>query len=396
MVDPHTVELVWHQPYAFVLDAVAQVPIQPAHVIARLTGRQYDDAATNPLNRHPVGTGPFSFVRWDTAERIVLKRNPGYWGRKAYLDRVIYRILPDNEIAHQLCLRGELDLADAVQPADWAQMTTDRDLARQYHRVLAPETAFVYVGWNTRRPMFSDVRVRRALAMLFPASALIRDIERNLVTPSTCPFYQRGPDCDPALKPLPHDPEAAVRLLAAAGWKDHDGDGILDRDGHPFRFSLLIYPASPVSVKIATLMKDAYGKAGIEVRIQQNEWSSIVTRYQHGEFDATALAADPGPRMDPVPQWASSSVEHGSNYFAYRDPESDRIMDQARRTLDPARRHALYRKLTGRIFAAQPVDFLYVQSNPTLVSRRLRGVRPSIFWWQPEDIWITAPRAPRR
>lgn len=396
VVDDHTVRLVWKTSYFLALDAVSQVPIQPAHVIAKLSGRDYDQAAKNPLDRHPVGTGPFVFVRWDTRSRIVVRRNEHYWGRKAWVEKVIYRIVPDNTTAQMLAQRGQLDIWDVVQPSMWKPMQTDPEMVRRYHRAMVHGTGYVFVGWNARRPTFADPEVRRALGMLFPTKELREKIERGLVGPSTCPLYQDSLDCDPSIEPLPYDPEAAVKILARRGWKDTDGDGLLDKNGVTFRFDLLIYPGSTVSRRIATLMKEAFHRAGIDVLIREADWSSMVTRLDHGEFGATALQWNPGVEGDPMPFWHTSAIAHGSNYFAYSDPKADAIMEKAQHTLDAAKRHALYRELDRLIWKAQPVTFLYTSRDLALVARRVKGVRMTPFWWQPQDMWIVSPAARSR
>ena len=385
-VDAHTVRLRWKAPYFLALDAVAQTPIQPAHVIAALSPAAYNEAGKNPLNRHPIGTGPFRFVEWVTSEKIVLERNPDYWGRKAYLDRVVYRIVPDHTVARELARREELDLWDAVQPRDWIEMK-DPVFRRRFHRLKYPMGGYVFVGWNLRRPQFQDARVRRALAMLFDADGLIRHVQFGIPSRATCPFYAKGPDCPP-IDPVPYDPREATRLLDEAGWRDSDGDGWRDRDGHRFSFGLMIYPQSTISERIATLMKESYGRAGIEVRIQKTEWSAMARRLDEGEFDATALQWDVGPRSDPAPFWHSRSIGRGANHFGLEDPEVDRLIDEARLELDDGRRHALYRRLARRLYDLQPVMFLYVPVRLNLVHVKLRGVRPSLEWWQPQDWWI--------
>ncbi|RMG10195.1 MAG: hypothetical protein D6729_19785 [Deltaproteobacteria bacterium] len=385
-VDPSTVRFTWREPYFLALDAIARVPIQPAHVIGKLSASEYNEASKNPMNRSPIGTGPFRFAEWVAGEKIVLEKNPDYWGRKAYLDRVIYRIVPDHTVARELARREEIDLWDAVQPHDWAKMT-DRVFRTRFHRVKYLTASYVFVGWNNRRPFFHDARVRRALAMLFDVDAFLRHVNFGIAPRATCPFYAAGPDC-PKIEPIPYDPAAAAALLDEAGWRDHDDDGWRDRDGLRFSFTLMIYPQSTVSERIATFMTEAYRKAGIEVHIQKTEWSAMVKRLDEGEFDATALAWDVGPRSDPMAFWHSRAIEAGANHFGFVDPEVDRLIEAARLVRDDEARHALYRRLSRRLYALQPVLFLYVPVHLGLVHVKVRGVRPSLLWWQPQDWWL--------
>jgi len=135
-------------------------------------------------------------------------------------------------------------------------------------------------------------------------------------------------------------------LLSEAGWRDHDGDGILDKGSVPFRFGLMIPASSPEAAKMATKLKEDFGRAGIDLRLQRVEWSIFVRRLRTHDFDACTLAwADSGPRGDPTQIWHSSSREGGSNYVGFDNREADLLMDEARGTLDDERRDALYRRL---------------------------------------------------
>lgn len=389
--DAHTVRFIWKQPYFLALRAIAKVPIQPAHVIKALSPEAYNDAATNRMNRAPIGTGPFRFVEWTTGEKIVLERNDDYWGKKAWLSRVVYRIVPDHTIARELTRNEEIDVWDAVQPHMWQDMN-DPTLRTRFHRVRYNPASYVFIGYNARRPQLKDARVRQALTKLFPRRGLIERIQYGLVRPTGCHFYWASKDCDPSLLgSLDPDLPGALKLLAKAGWTDHDGDGVLDQNGVPLRFSLMIYPQSTVSERVATLMKEDYRKAGIEVEIQKVEWSAMVRRLDDGEFDATVLQWDTGAEHDPTVFWHSKSVGNGSNYFAFRNLRADEIMEAARVELDAERRHALFRELGVILKREQPITWLYSGARLGLVHRRLRGVRPSLEWWQPRDWWISSP-----
>jgi peptide/nickel transport system substrate-binding protein len=389
--DERTVVLRWKQPYFLALDTIGRTAIQPAHLLENLDGRSYNEAATNPLNRAPVGTGPFRFVRWDSARSIVLERNDDWWGAGdggPFVDRVVYRIVPDHTVAQQLAERGELDLWDAVQPHMWIRMTERDGLRRRYHRVRYDSAAYVFIGWNAARPHLSDPAVRRALAMLFNRDALVERIQHGLARPATCHFYFESADCDPDLAPIPHDPEAALAALLEAGWHDTTGDGLLDRDGQPFRLQVMIYPASEVSERVATMMQESYRMAGIEVRIQNVEWSSMVRRLRSGEFDATVLMWSTGPISDPTPHWHSASMTDGANYFAFENAEADALIEAARHELHAPARQEKFRALGRILYEAQPVAFLYNPAHLALVHERVRGVRPSLEWWQVRDMWI--------
>ncbi len=387
-LDDFTVRFELTQPYFLSLDGIfASVPIQPAHVLRGLTGAQYNDASTNPLNRHPIGTGPFRFVEWQAGQRIVLERFEHYWGRSPWLDRVLFRVVKDPAVALELAGRGELDVL-GVTAEQWWTMNSPA-LRQNFHRELDYGNNYSWIGWNEQRPFFAGAEVRRALTMLVDRPGLIGGLLHGLARPTTCHFYWASNACDPSLTPLPYAPPRALALLSEAGWRDHDGDGILDKGSVPFRFGLMIPASSPEAAKMATKLKEDFGRAGIDLRLQRVEWSIFVRRLRTHDFDACTLAwADSGPRGDPTQIWHSSSREGGSNYVGFDNREADLLMDEARGTLDDERRDALYRRLGALLHREQPYTWLYVRPRLTLLRRSVHGAYTSLAGWQPEEWWV--------
>lgn len=388
--DEHTVVLTWKEPYFLVLDALADLTIQPAHVIAALSGPQYNEAASNPLNRAPLGTGPFKFVRWESHNQIVLARNPSYWGKPAYLDRIVFRIVPDANTRLQLAERGEIDLLYRLKTDQWSRMQSPT-LRAHFHRSRFYASKYNWIGWNQERPLFADVRVRRALTMLIDRPNIIGKLMFGLPRPATCHFYYASPACDAALQPLPYDPGQAAQLLDAADMKDHDGDGLRDHAGVPFRFTLTLPSGAVEAGRIAAKIKEDLSHAGIDMQLESLEWSAFLQRITSHAFDATSLLWGGDARMDPTQVWHSSSSQHGgSNFISYHDPQADRLIEQARVTLADEPRNALFRRLGAILQADQPYTFLFVPAELDLLHVRVHGARPSIYWWQFEELWLSA------
>jgi len=382
------------RPYFLMLDGVfADVPIQPAHLIQRMNGRQYNEAATNPLNRHPVGTGPFRFVRWDTNQRIVLERNNAYWRRPPHIERLVFRIVKDATVALELAERNDLDVVSRIRSEQWVTMD-ERRFRPHYHRSLFYDANYAWIGYNLDRPVFSDRRVRTAMTMLTNRPGIIRALLHGLAKPTTCHFYWASPACDPSIRPLPYDPIRAVDELEKAGWTDHDGDGIRDKGGTALRYVFMLPAGSEDAARMATLIKEDLGRAGIDMQLQRVEWSAFLSRLRDRDFDACTLSwASGSPREDPTQVWHSMSINGGSNFVGFRNARADAIMDEARGELDDDRRNRLYRELGRILHWEQPYTWLYVRPRLSLVHRRLFGVRETLPGWQYEDWWIDDKRA---
>lgn len=386
--DDFTVVFVWKRPYAFTLDAFADdIEIQPAHVIAKLSGTQFNEASTNPLNRAPVGTGPFKFKTWQNNEKIELARNDAYWGDKPYLDRLTFRIVQDPTVRLQLAERGELDLVNRITSEQWQNM--DQPVfKRDWNRSRFMPAQYAWIGWNAERPYFKDKRVRRALTMLADRPGIIGKMMYGLPQPTTCHFYWKSAACDPELKPLPYDPAAAGQLLDEAGWKDSDGDGVRDKGGQPFRFVFMVPPNSTEAIRWSAKIKEDLARAGIAMDLQLVEWSAFTKRLREHAFDACALIWGSGAHGEPTQIWHSSGIKGGSNYVGFNDPEADKLMEQARVEFDPAVRDALYRKLGALLYEEQPYTWMYVPAELNLLHKRVKGATPTLYWWRFERMWL--------
>lgn len=387
-VDDFTVRFTWKKPYFMALDAFTFFPVQPAHVIEKLSGRQYNDAATNPLNRAPIGTGPFKFVEWVNGEKIVLAKHADYWGKKAHLDRITFRIVKDRSVALQLAERGELDTVEKVVSDQWVQMKDNANLRARFHRSRFADANYQWIGWNAKRPFFQDKNVRKALTMLVDRPGMIDKLMYGLYQPTECTFYWRSQECDPEVKPLPVSAAVALTLLDKAGWRDTNRNGVLDKDGVEFRFVFMIPAGSVDAERMGTKMKEDLNRVGIQMDVQTVEWSGFIKRLTKHEFDATTLLWVASARQDPMQIWHSKSRDGGSNYVDFNNPEVDQIITDARVTFDADQRRVLYRRFGAILHAEQPYTLLWVRPRLTLLSKRLKGMRESVEFWQWADWWL--------
>jgi peptide/nickel transport system substrate-binding protein len=392
-LDEFTVRFRLRRPYFLVMDGIfVDVPIQPAHVISKLSGTQYNDAATNPLNRHPVGTGPFRFESWVSNQRISLVRNERYYRRAAYLDRVVFRVVKEAAISLELAERQELDIVTRIRAEQWVKMDPAR-FRSKYHRQLSYDPNYAWIGYNQARAIFQEKAVRRAMTKLVNRPGIISALQYGLARPTTCHFFAESDACDPSLLPLPYDPAAAVKELEAAGWVDKNGDGVRERGGQPLRFGLMIPAGSEDVARMATLLKESFAKAGVDMYLSRVEWSAFVRRLRDRDFDACTLAWSNGsPRSDPAQIWHSASVNGGSNYIGFRNPRADDLIERARSELDDTKRNGMYRELGRILHDEQPYTWLYTRPRLALIHRRVHGVRDTITGFRYEDLWVDGPR----
>src|SRR5206468_4352182 len=182
-----------------------------------------------------------------------------------YLDKIVIRFIGDYSAALTALKAGELDFVPRLQPIQWAQQTGGAAFDQEFAKTTYSIPTYYYIGWNEERPFFKDKRVRQALTMLVNRQQIIDTVRFGLGRIATSPLIPPAVDFNPNIKPWPYDPKRAAELLDEAGWKDHDGDGIRDKDGVKFKFEFLGYPGSSLIPQLMPILKEELRKVGIEM-----------------------------------------------------------------------------------------------------------------------------------
>ena len=320
------------------------------------------------FNRAPVGTGPWRFSEWRQDQFIHLRRNDDYWGKKVEYRDVFFRVIPDYLTMELEFQAGALDRYDAP-PHQAARYRKD-----PAYRVLDKRRGFYsYIGYNSRRPLFQDVRVRRALGMAIDVDAIIKYVLSGEGRRSTGPFYSNTPYNDPAVQPLPYDPARALALLAEAGWKKN-ARGMLEKDGKPLAFTLVTNNGNPQRKAIITIAQEAWRKLGIDCKIQSFEWTVFLEDFVHKlNFDAVVLAwvgADINP--DRYQLWHSSQTgPFQLNFAGYKNPRVDELIEKIREEYDFDAQVALTHQIHRLVADDQPFTFLYEPTEPIVIDKRV-------------------------
>ncbi len=241
------------------------------------------------------------------------------------------------------------------------------------------DRAYTYLGYNLRRPLFQDRRVRQAISCAIDQRELIEGVLLGLGQPATGPFKPGTWPYNPDVRRYPYDPERARALLAEAGWRDSDGDGVLDREGNLFAFTLLINQGNDTRVKSGEIIQRRLKEVGIDVRLRVIEWAAFLKDFVNpGNFDAVILGWTIPPDPDGYDIWHSSKTRPGElNFIGFGNPEVDVLLEQGRHTLDQAARKKIYDRFQEILAEEQPYTFLYVPDALPVVARRFRGIEPA-------------------
>ena len=349
-----------------------------------------------------IGSGPWLFDKWITGDYISYARNDNYWNAAetyeagfseegAYLDRVIVKVISDATARLTALKAGELDFIPRMRAVQYFSQTNTPDFLERFQKVSYVVPAYSYVGWNNDRPYFRDKRVRQAMTMLIDRDAYNEYVGYGLGIPTIGPFYVYGKQYNHDIPRWPYDPQRAVQLIEEAGWIDHDGDGIRDKDGIPFAFTFSVSSGSTSSKYLALMLKEDLRKVGILMSIRQLEWSVYVENLRDRQFDVVSLLWIGGLEMDPYQIWHSDNIgDRGSNYMGFSHAEADSLIEDARYELDEAKRNAMYFRLQEILHEEQPYTFMFYQRDPGAYLKEFHGVkwlpiRPGYkvnSWWR--------------
>lgn len=341
-----------------------------------------------------VGSGPYRLLRRVPGKEVLVQRRADYWGPKAYLQNVLFKVVIDNATAWNALKHDDID--ETLITADtWAMESRRPELQQQIDFRRFYGLNYNYIAWNGHSPLFSDKRVRRALGMCVDLSSIINNLYRGTARAMSGPFTPDEWAYNPAVPVLPFDPAAAGRLLNDAGWFDRNHDGVLERDGKPFKFDLFVFAGSGTGLTFAQLFQEELKKVGVVMNVVTLEPALMTQRVLAGNFEAAYMAWNLDPDPDPFATMHSSQIPpHGQNFVFYSNPEADALIEQGRRELDQSKRVKIYQRLHELLAADQPYTWTIQVSSKWALSKRVKNVKEGrgygLFLWYPGefDWWI--------
>lgn len=340
------------------------------------------------------GLGAYKVTAWEEKQRIELTRKTNHWTSKlanpsmydaSYPDKIILKInTDDNSIALEL-KKQVIDASTWINTVKLGELQKDAEFNKNYKSDFVDNFDYQYIGMNMKpqssnRPaLFTDKKVRRAMALLTPIEDIIKTHLQGKAKRMVSYVSPLKPAYEKSLEPVPFNTEEAKKLLDEAGWKDTDNDNIRDKviDGKktPFEFELLIMSGNPVSEKIAKDLVASFYKAGVKMNYRSLEFGAFYEKVQVHEFDMY-MGAWSGSFFpdDPNQIWHSSNwANKGSNYVGFGSPESDRMIDSIRVTINDSARMQIEKRLQRYVYDDQPYIFLYVPPRKIAVHKRFEN-----------------------
>ncbi len=373
-VDAHTVRVRYARPYAKALQSWS-TNMLPRHLLESYVAEGRLREA--PQNREsPVGTGPYRFKEWRTGEKVVLTANRDYYETGPYLSRLVYRIIPSQATIFLELKAKAIDSSSTLTALQYKRQTDYPGFRRAYQKFRYPSSAYTYFGFNLKDPRFADKRVRQAFAHAISKQELIEGVRLGLGREATGPYKPGTWVYNPNVKRYPHDLERARQLLAEAGWREKNGDGLLVKDGKPFTFTLMTNQGNDERKKIAELIQASLRELGVGVDIRILEWASFIKEYvKKRRFEAIVLGWGIGLDPDQYEIWHSSKTGPDDlNHISYANPEVDEMLERGRSSCFEDERKKYYDRLQEILAEDQPVVFLYFPDALPVVATRVYGV----------------------
>jgi ABC-type transport system substrate-binding protein len=394
VVDKYKVKVQWSVPYFLADEYTLAIPIMPRHVYGMdengepisldfRNSKEFADAFNNHwANTKMCGTGPLIFEEWKKENSSTLVRNEDYWGQPFYFKRLIYRYISNPQTGLQQTLQNNVDWGAIPEKDHYVQ-------SKDHAKVKAGDVKLVdydspgyrYMGFNLKRDLFADKRVRWAVSHAVPIDDIIDKVYHGLAKPLNGPFLPGSTANDESIERVPYDLEKAKELLDEAGWKDTDGNGIRDKmvagRNVEASFDLMIYAESPQYQRIAEIIGENCRKIGLECRITPTQWALMLQNLRKKEFDATILGWALDWKIDPFQIFHGSQADlpESSNAGGYQNPEVDKLIEELRVTLDEDKQIEIFHKIHKLVYDDQPYTFLFMDKATAGYDSRLENIK---------------------
>jgi peptide/nickel transport system substrate-binding protein len=372
-LDPHTVRFRFRRAYASQLAHLRRV-VLPKHLLADIPSDRMESAG---FNRAPVGNGPFRLVRWVANQEIVFEANVDFPDGRPRLDRIVFRVIPDQTAVETAFLSGQLDIVERIRFESVGRLRREPRC-----RILTyPARGYTYIGWNLRLPLFADPRVRRALTLAIDREGLVEAVAFGEGRVAAHPVMSQSPFHASDIPPHPYDPEEAKRLLAAAGWVDRDGDGVRERDGRPFRFELVTNLGNRVREDALVVIQSDLAKVGVRMVPRVREWTVLLDETQAKRYDAVLGGWRTDFILAPYDIFHSAAIDGKYNSGSYSNPVVDRLIEEGLAARTAGEAAPAWHEFQRVLHEDQPYTVLFEQDFSVGTTPAVRGVEVDVRGW---------------
>ena len=338
-----------------------------------------DVAGTKDFDNAPIGTGPFILTAFDSEKSAVMEKNATYWGGEVKLDGLEYTRIADFNTLATALQSGEIDVALDLSP-ETAETIAKSD---KHTLVKTPQSRTYQLYFNLEK--LTDPAVREAIMYGVDKKTIGDNVLKGAMTASGSAFLAATPFGDPALKIRAFDAEKAKAVLAAAGYADSDGDGIVEKNGKPLTVQMGVYKRL-FNENITTEMQAQLKKIGINIEIAAHEKSNYL---KPGDFELSLYSVITMPTGDPYAFLRDCLSAKGvSNFGHYANPAVEQALADLPHTFDAAKRIALTNAIQQQVIDDAGMDFIGFNNMQVGISKSVTGFlsTPSDYYHVTKDL----------
>lgn len=390
VVDSFTIRFDF-EPHPDPLGGLPYFPIMPRHLLEDVTPSELRQAE---FNHRPVGNGPFRFASRRSNDRWVFEANedfPEPLGGRPYIDRIVWRVIPESTAQIAELLAGRVDLV-LSPPARRLEEFDDRPGVRVLRRA---SRKYQFIAWNGQRAPLDDARVRRALMMAIDRRTILDVLRAGYGRLAVGPVVPDHWAFANEIETLPHDPDSALELLGEAGFQYDERDQVLrDADGRELRFSLTVPAGNEYSRSVAEMIQHHIDRIGGRVTLRTVDAATMFDELTAADrpFDAAFLAWESDLRLDLEDMFHSDAARGPYQFASYTNPEADRLLEEVAVAQDRKTARPLWHRLQQILRDDQPWGFLFYVPDLYLAQDRVRGLEMDVrgafvnmnLWWLAE------------
>ena len=270
-LDKYRFKVYYKEPFVYAVYRW-DIGLLPKHI---LEGKNIN---TDEFNRHPVGYGMFKFKSWISNEQIIIEANENsYWGRP-YLDRMVFRIIPESAVQILELKAGNIDLVTRLHTTQYIRDLVGPEVVQYVNKYEYKDNFMYGLVFNLKVPIFQDKQVRQAIYYAIDKQSIINGVQFGKGRPCWGPIPPESWAYNPNIKKYLYNPPRAKALLEQSGWIDSDNDGIRDKNGVPFEFTMLSFQNESVQ-QIVTIVQQQLKRIGIKMKIKVVEWSVYLNTF---------------------------------------------------------------------------------------------------------------------
>ena len=386
--DSFTVAAKMNRNSIYAINALLEVVPVPKHLLEGVAPAELKNA---PFSRSPVGNGFYRFTSWTPAQQLVMDVNANKPDGRAAIDRIIMRFTPDMSAALTQMLSNQGDLLRL--PADQREQMANAANVEVYK---APRVRPAWLTWNTRRAPLDDVRVRRALLMAIDRDALVRGMFGEVGEAATSPIPAVLREHTPSVRAIPFDTAGAKRLLAEAGFRDTNNDGIVERNGQPLRIEVEYIASDQTRRDVLVAIQSMLRRVGVDIAPRAYESSTWVQHLREGTYAGSFWGWGWGPGVvGPNAEMifhSKSIPPAGPNFAALRNPRIDQLIDAVIIATDTTAARAQWAELEQLMIDEAVYAPIYMDPELFAVHARFRNVKfRGIEWTEDVPYWYVEP-----